>query len=141
MVRVPEHDTFPQRCLCCLNAGDTQVYRHEEATMIGRFHYAAALILLLGVTQPSTAQNTAAPVAPDPKACSDEQRLRPGDGSALHPREPSNQTLSEKLDRTEGVLCPPNVDPDIKVPTPDVGSMPIVPPPGSPGGDPTIRPK
>ena len=29
------------------------------------------------------------------------------------------------------------VDPEIKAPTPDVGRMPVIPPPGSPGGDAT----
>ena len=43
---------------------------------------------------------------------------------------------------TEGVLCPPdNVDPEIKAPTPDIGVTPVIPPPGSPGGDPALRPR
>jgi hypothetical protein len=55
--------------------------------------------------------------------------------------ETSSESLSDKLARTEGVLCPPNVDPEIRAPTPDVGTMPIIPPPGTPGGDQTVRPK
>jgi hypothetical protein len=106
-----------------------------------RANYAVLLLLPILMSEPALAQTPLAPLPPDPKACSDEQRLRLGNGTAVQPRDPSNQTLSEKLDRTEGVLCPPNVDPDIKAPTPDVGPMPIIPPPGSPGGDPTIRPK
>lgn len=86
-----------------------------------------------GVTQPAPAQQG------DPKACSDQERLRlDGQNS---PRDPSRQDLSEKLDKTEGVLCPPNVDPAIKAPTPDAGKMPVIPPPGAPGGDPNVRPK
>ncbi|HEY4405041.1 MAG TPA: hypothetical protein VGN55_10325, partial [Xanthobacteraceae bacterium] len=50
-------------------------------------------------------------------------------------------TLSDKLAQTDGVICPPNVDPDIRAPTPQGGTMPVIPPPGSPGGDPTVRPK
>jgi hypothetical protein len=101
------------------------------------------LVLLLTVLafEPSVAQTPLAPQTPDPKACSDQQRLRPGDGALLPPRNPSDQTLSEKLEKSEGVLCPPNIDPDINAPTPDVGRTPIIPPPGSPGGDPTVRPK
>jgi hypothetical protein len=39
------------------------------------------------------------------------------------------------------VICPPNVDPGIKVPAPETGKMPVIPPPGSPGGDPNVKPK
>lgn len=52
------------------------------------------------------------------------------------------EPLGDKLARSDGVLCPPSgVDPDIRAPTPEVGNTPVIPPPGSPGGDPTIRPK
>lgn len=52
------------------------------------------------------------------------------------------EPLGDKLARADGVLCPPaGVDPDMHAPTPDAGKMPVIPPPGSPGGDPTIRPK
>jgi hypothetical protein len=52
------------------------------------------------------------------------------------------EPLGDKLARSDGVLCPPTgVDPAIRAPTPDTGNMPVIPPPGSPGGDPTIRPK
>jgi hypothetical protein len=113
--------------------------------MLDRFHCAAALILLLGMTLPCAAQNnqvppSAAPQLRDPKACSDDQRL-PAGRDAPRPSAPADQTLSEKLAQTDGVLCPPDIDPDIKAPTPQAGKMPIIPPPGSPGGDPTVRPK
>ena len=53
------------------------------------------------------------------------------------------QNLSDRLARYDGVLCPPpNVDPGMKLPTPESGSaMPVIPPPGEPGGDPSVRPK
>jgi hypothetical protein len=54
----------------------------------------------------------------------------------------SREPLGDKLAKSDGVLCPPpGVDPEIRAPTPDTGNMRIVPPPGSPGGDPTVRPK
>jgi hypothetical protein len=112
--------------------------------MLHRFHCMAALILLVGMTLPCAAQNTPAPQtrdpARDPKACSDDQRLRAG-RTAPQPPDPGNQTLSEKLAQTDGVICPPDIDPDIKAPTPEGGKMLVIPPPGSPGGDPTVRPK
>jgi hypothetical protein len=52
------------------------------------------------------------------------------------------EPLGDKLARADGVLCPPpGVDPDMHAPAPDTGNTPVIPPPGSPGGDPTIRPK
>jgi hypothetical protein len=54
----------------------------------------------------------------------------------------AGQALADKLAKSDGVLCPPSgVDPEIRAPAPDVGKMPVIPPPGSPGGDPTVRPK
>jgi hypothetical protein len=54
----------------------------------------------------------------------------------------SSEPLGDKLAKSDGVLCPPaGVDPEIRAPTPDGGNTPVIPPPGSPGGDPTLRPK
>jgi hypothetical protein len=54
----------------------------------------------------------------------------------------SNEPLGDKLAKSDGTLCPPsNVDPEIRAPTPEGGKMPVIPPPGSPGGDPSLRPK
>jgi hypothetical protein len=54
----------------------------------------------------------------------------------------SAEPLGDKLARSDGVLCPPaGVDPEIRAPTPDAGNTPVIPPPGSPGGDPNLRPK
>lgn len=76
----------------------------------------------------------------DPKACADN-RATVGQGGNLDAT-PKNKTLSEKLAQSDGVICPPAyVDPEIKAPTPDAGRTPVIPPPGSPGGDPNVRPK
>ncbi|UGX95477.1 hypothetical protein G6321_00010140 [Bradyrhizobium barranii subsp. barranii] len=55
----------------------------------------------------------------------------------------SREPLGDKLAKSDGVLCPPSgVDPDMHAPAPSTdGAMPVLPPPGSPGGDPTVRPK
>jgi hypothetical protein len=64
--------------------------------------------------------------------------VTPEDNTTGQSREP----LGDKLAKSDGVLCPPTgVDPEIRAPTPDVGNTPVIPPPGSPGGDPTVRPK
>jgi hypothetical protein len=52
------------------------------------------------------------------------------------------EPLGDKLAKSDGVLCPPaGVDPEIRAPTPDTGNTPVIPPPGSPGGNPNVRPK
>ncbi|WP_168855263.1 hypothetical protein [Bradyrhizobium brasilense] len=54
----------------------------------------------------------------------------------------SSQPLGDKLAKSDGVLCPPaGVDPEMRAPTPQGGNTPVIPPPGSPGGDPSVRPK
>jgi hypothetical protein len=54
----------------------------------------------------------------------------------------SNEPLGDKLAKSDGVMCPPSgVDPEIRAPTPDAGTTPVIPPPGSSGGDPSVRPK
>jgi hypothetical protein len=84
----------------------------------------------------------------DPKACApgaDSNLKIPDTPTPQGPSTPNATTgsgnLSDKLAQSDGVLCPPNVDPDIKAPTPDAGKMPVIPPPGSPGGDPSVHPK
>jgi hypothetical protein len=54
------------------------------------------------------------------------------------------ENLSDRLDRTGGVIRPKSdVDPAIHAtpPDPSAGTMPVIPPPGSPGGDQRIQPK
>jgi hypothetical protein len=108
--------------------------------MADRFWWRAIpLIVLFGAAEPCAAQNTPAPQIVDPKACSEQQQLPRDPGP---PANPSNQTSSERLARTDGVICPPSgVDPKIASPPPGGGKTPVIPPPGSPGGDPTVRPK
>lgn len=75
----------------------------------------------------------------DPQACAPGDRLEPGQRNPTVPPGTTGESLSEKLARTDGVICPPNVDPDIRAPAPGGGRTPVIPPPGS--GDPTVRPK
>jgi hypothetical protein len=53
----------------------------------------------------------------------------------------NSENLSDKLAQSGGVLCPQNVDPAIKAPTPPTGDKPVIPPPGSPGGNQNVTPK
>jgi hypothetical protein len=53
-----------------------------------------------------------------------------------------SRTLSDQLSQSKGVICPPTgVDPGISVPPTGGGRTPVIPPPGTPGGDPGIQPK
>jgi hypothetical protein len=97
----------------------------------------------------STAVSAQAPPSPTtpPEAIVPPSPSRGGDCAARGGADgtttgQSSPPLSDKLAKSDGVLCPPTgVDPEIRAPTPDVGKMPVIPPPGSPGGDPTVRPK
>jgi len=55
----------------------------------------------------------------------------------------AGKTLSDKLSQQQGTLKPPAVDPGIHAPMPAQSKdlMPVIPPPGSPGGDPKVVPK
>jgi hypothetical protein len=54
-----------------------------------------------------------------------------------------SENLSERLDRSKGVIQPPqSVDPGMQVTPPNPDSrMPVIPPPGTRDGDKTIDPK
>jgi hypothetical protein len=50
--------------------------------------------------------------------------------------------LSDQLARSKGIIYPPaGVDPGIAAPPVSGGRTPVIPPPGTPGGDPSIVPK
>ena len=54
----------------------------------------------------------------------------------------AGEPLADKLAKSNGVLCPPSgVDPQMRAPTPEGGNTPVIPPPGSPGGDQNVQPK
>jgi hypothetical protein len=98
--------------------------------------YAAIAVLIAGI-----APGLAAPVSSsnaNPTADKPSQAKIPeGSGS-------STEALSEKLDRSGGVIHPPSgVDPGIKQDPPAIGShsTPVIPPPGSPGGKSGVNPK
>jgi hypothetical protein len=113
------------------------------------FGLAAAAVLLPVLAVAQAPPTTKAPVAPkadqlDPKACANtDTPATMGRGSEVErPRNDSAGNLSDKLARSGGVICPPeHVDPDIRQPTPPGGPMPVIPPPGSPGGDQSVQPK
>ena len=114
-----------------------------------RMKIASLLIALFGFADiaaaqaPPTASSPPAPTATPPPSpnspiCSPHDILAQNGTAAGEQKQP----LGEKLAKSDGVLCPPaGVDPEIRAPTPEGGNTPVISPPGSPGGDPTVRPK
>ena len=82
---------------------------------------ALAVMLTVAATVLAQAQ------APDPKGCT--------------PQERSSQALNQDANKNAGVICPPDIDPAMKAPTPKTGDTSVIPPPGGSGGDPNVQPK
>jgi hypothetical protein len=59
-----------------------------------------------------------------------DQAQTPLSQKGCTPQEKSNETL-QKSDQTAGVMCPPDVDPAMKAPTPKTGDSSVIPPPNS----------
>jgi hypothetical protein len=78
----------------------------------------------------------APPNAPSPPP----EQIRPAT-----PRDSASggQTLSDKLSQQQGTLQPPTIDPGIRKPLPQQGraTMPVIPPPGTAGGNQQVIPK
>jgi hypothetical protein len=101
----------------------------------------ACTILAVGLAGAASAQTAPqAPNMPAPQSTIPEKMEDPSVTGSTG----SDATLSEKLEATEGVIRPPsNIAPDMTVPAPDPnpGTTPVIPPPGSPGGNQSIQPK
>jgi hypothetical protein len=89
--------------------------------------------------QPAPPQVTHPPLAPPSAATPPPEKIAPPDHTA-----PGDTTLSERLSQQHGTLKPPPVDPGMQLPLPprsQGGAMPVIPPPGTPGGDQKVVPK
>lgn len=54
----------------------------------------------------------------------------------------SKRPLSDRLASSKGIICPPaGVDPAMQQRPQEGGTLKVVPPPGSPGGDQSVQPK
>jgi hypothetical protein len=72
--------------------------------------------------------------------CSTE--IDPTDRSIGDTQGQGGENLSEKLSRSDGVICPPqSVDSDIVTPPPGGGRTPVIPPPDRLDRDPSVRPR
>lgn len=83
-----------------------------------------AFLAALALTLASSTAFAQAP--PDPKGCT--------------PQERSNKALqNDQTKSTGGVICPPEVDPSMKAPTPNTGDTGMVTPPSA--ANPGVQPK
>jgi hypothetical protein len=98
-----------------------------------------AALLVCGSYAVSAAQTTTVPRGSDHpgSACP------PGAGAnAPTVGKEQSRSLSDQLAQSKGVICPPaGVDPEMRQVPPEGGAMKVIPPPGSPGGNPNVQPK
>ena len=90
--------------------------------------------------QPAPPGVVPAPMAPPNAPSPPPEKIAPA-GKDTHA---GNQTLSDKLAEQHGTLDPPHgVDPGMTVspPAQGQGTMPVIPPPGAPGGNQRVVPK
>jgi hypothetical protein len=101
---------------------------------------AVALALVGG---PAAAQISGAPAAPPPGSdTAVPEKVAPPQDAIQGPA--PGESLSDHLGDTGGVIRPSgNPDPGIAAqpPDPDPGTTRVIPPPGTPGGDPSVQPK
>lgn len=105
----------------------------------------AGVLLSAAFPDDAGAQSSTAPQRNDPVAPSETRPAPTPENAPAAPNDPSSgQALSDELSRSGGVLqAPRQVDPQMTQPPPPTGpqSMPEIAPPGTPGGDPNVRPK
>ena len=87
--------------------------------------------------QPAAPHETHPSVAPPNAPSPPPEKIAPAD------RTPRGRQSEQQAVAQQGTLQPPSVDPGIHVPVPpqSQGTMPVIPPPGAPGGDRTVVPK
>jgi hypothetical protein len=96
--------------------------------------------------QPAPPGETPAPMAPSNSPSPPPEQIAPAGKDVHGGNQPlsDKQTLSSKLAQQQGTLQPPHgVDPGMAVnpPAQTQGTMPVIPPPGSPGGNQQVVPK
>jgi hypothetical protein len=93
--------------------------------------YAMAIALLVAPVAAQAASSTDS-ATPDPSA----GHVAPDSAFAKQPGD-----LSDKLDKSNGVIRPKEVDPSIEKTPPPTGTAAVIRPPGSDGGVQSVQPK
>jgi hypothetical protein len=102
---------------------------------------ASAAVHAQAPPSPATPPQATAPAPTQNTACApSDARGAPAPDGVTTGR--SGEPLGDKLAKSGGVICPPSTaDSEIHAPTPEGGTMPVIPPPGTPGGNPNVVPK
>lgn len=114
----------------------------ESGVVMMRFVTVLVLGCAMGISvgpwYTADAQSPASPL-PNPQPIPE----RPPAAATPPPEEiqPRGDTLSDTLTRRDGVLPPPRVGQGMVVDPPEKGTMQVIPPPGTPGGNPRIEPR
>ena len=114
---------------------DKGMCKREDQTLRAAIPLIAAFVIVAGANM-----SLAQPAKPSPgeaAACPPDAK---GDPPTVGGR--SSEPLSDKLAQSKGVICPPaGVDREMQVTPPGGGQLKVIPPPGTPGGDPNVQPK
>src|ERR1700722_4489865 len=99
-----------------------------------------SLTALILVATPALAQNSQPAPPADPTV-----PVAPRNAPSPPPERvaPSNGNLTNRLSQQKGTITPPDVDQGMQVSPPRStrATMPVIPPPGSPGGNQSVVPK
>jgi hypothetical protein len=107
----------------------------------------AAVALGAAMTVGSAASQTPRPQTPSAPEQRQVPSARPDDSTGPSPQQGTSTapsgSLSDELSRTGSVMQPPATGDQGVVPPPKTGSQstPVIPPPGTPGGNQDIQPK
>jgi hypothetical protein len=120
--------------ICTLNQRAPQIWK--ELPLRSVITIIAALVTVV-TANVSLAQSTATPPPESGATCPPDVK-----GEAPTVGGGSSEPLSDKLAQSKGVICPPaGVDREMEVTPPSGGHLKVIPPPGTPGGDPNVQPK
>lgn len=114
-------------------------------SIVAPFAIVLQMVCCQAIAQPAPdKRSTLQDSGPHQESPKGPQGIVPPMDPSKHPKGVDNKPLSEKLKDGEGVLAPPAVgDPDIRKPAPAMpgNQMPVIVPPGEPGGDPSVQPR
>lgn len=108
--------------------------------MIAVLRGVCAALFCCGIAIAAAAQQ---PPAQDGPAQGGKAPSASGQPQETTPSSPDAGSLSHQLSRSQGVLQPPPTGDKNTVtpPTTGAGRTPVIPPPGTPGGNPQVQPK